>query len=308
MIKQLLIGLAGKKGSGKSTAARHLRERYGFAGTNLTDPMDEMLTPLLRRMGVPEEEILPRLAGEMKNEPIPGYEWLSGRRLKQALGREFRDAVSRHVEGVSDRRFFHDLWKAENAHHPRLIHEQVRYPHERELIGQDGGHVYKIFDPDEKGGDDHESERIDFDTDGDIPNPKTGVEGLHARLDALMADLIDEEPSPVVLHAQDESPVRTFEDSIDQALNEHGDEIRAVADHADVDETLSALVDRIGSEISAHLAKSAADAAGDDAAIAAEAASAWVAENVTQSTSDRRVAAVYAHLGLEGARARLGVE
>ena len=302
-----IIAFTGKQEAGKSTAARHLRERHGYGGTNLTDPFDEMLAPLLRRMGVPEHEILPRLTGGMKNAPIPGFEWLTGRKLKQAIGLEFRDAISRPKEGGgTDRGFFHDLWMADNAHLPRLVHEQVRYGFEADLIRRDGGVVYRIYDPDDTREDAHESERIDFPVDGDIANPKTGLGPLHDALDRL----VGERPDAVVQHPDGHAPLADFDEDLGTMLNRHGEEIRAIADRADAgDDALSETLDDVADEIKGHLGARAANTADDDQAdYGVEAAERWVTDNVSNSTSDRRVAAVYAFLGVEEARRRLDGE
>lgn len=299
-----IIGLTGKQESGKSTAALYLRERHGYAGTNLTDPFDEMLTPLMRRMKVPEHEILPRLTGSMKNAPIVGFEWLTGRKLKQAIGREFRDVISRPLDdGGTDRGFFHDLWRVENAHHPRLVHEQIRYGFEAALIQRDGGEVHKIYDPEAKDADAHESEIIDFPVDGEIANPKVGLHALHAALDAIVGSA----PSAVVRHDGDDAPLAVFDAAIASMLDTHGEEIRAIADRLDADGGgLSEEVDDIVSDIKSHLGAEAANSASDDEAeYAIGAVESWVTDNVSNSTSDRRVAAVYAHLGAEEASRRL---
>ena len=298
-----ILGITGKQEAGKSTAARYLRERHGYAGTNLTDPFDEMLTPLLRRMKVPEHEIQPRLTGDMKNTPIPGFEWLTGRKLKQAIGREFRDVISRPTsDGATDRGFFHDLWRVENAHHPRLVHEQVRYGFEAALIQRDGGQVYKVYDPDAKIEDEHESERIDFDVDAEIANPKVGLSGLHAALDALVGEVPNE-----VGNDGDAAPLALFDAEIARMLDEHGPEIRTLADRLDGGaDDLSETVDDIVCDIKGDLgAKAANSASDDDAEYAIAAAERWVTDNVSNSTSDRRIAGVYAHLGLDQARRRL---
>ena len=302
-----IIGLTGKKGSGKSTAAMYLRERHGYAGSNLTDPMDEMLTPLLRRMKVPEHEIALRLSGSMKDDAIPGFEWLSGRKLKQAIGLEFRDAVSKpRQDGGTDRGLFHDLWMIDNVQHPKMVHEQVRYGFEADLIRRDGGVVYKITDPDGPNDDDHESERIDFQVDGEIVNPKTGTAPLHLALDAIVGD----GPSQVIDRSQDESPLAAFDADIDRAMNEHGAEIRRIADRADNgDDDLSSVLDDIASDIKGRLGSDAANLATDEQAeYAIDAAANWVTNTISNSTTDRRVAAVYAFLGAENAEQILSKE
>lgn len=303
-MKPPIIGLTGKLESGKSTAARYLRERHGYAGSAITDPMDEMLAPLMRRMGVPENEILPRLNGPMKNAKIPGFPWLTGRKLKQAIGREFRDAISRPLDdGTSSRTFFLELWEAENAHHQYLVNESIRYPFEAAHTQLRGGVVWHINDPNASSEDGHESEQIDFPVDRVVDNPKIGIEHLHAAIDAL----VGEEPSREAGLAQEADSLTTFDGDIDAALNDHGPEIRALSDALDAgDDDLSETVDDVVSEIKGALGAAAANGVPDaEAETAIAAAETWVTDNVSNSTSDRRVAAVFAFLGAEGARRTL---
>lgn len=308
-MKPPIIGLTGEMESGKSTAAAYLRKHHGYAGSNLTDPMDEMLTPLLRRMKVPDHEIALRLSGSMKNDPIPGFDWLSGRKLKQALGREFRDVVSRpDGQGGTDRGLFHDLWRVDNENHPFLVHEQVRYAFEADLIRRDGGVVYKLVDPekanDAEGQEKHESEIIDFPVDAVIMNPKTGTDRLHAEIDAL----VGARPSLEIVRSETTDPVAAFDADIDAAINDHGPEIRTIADRLDAgDERLSEMLDDVSADVKDRLGADAANSATDEnAAYAIDAVSSWVTDNISNSTSDRRVAAVYAFLGRDEAVKRIG--
>lgn len=312
-----IIGLTGKQGAGKSTAAAYLRKNHGYAGSNLTDPMDEMLTPLLRRMKVPEHEIAERLSGSMKNTPIPGFEWLTGRKLKQALGLEFRDAVSRPTEGGgTDSCFFQDLWYGDNEEHKNLVHEQIRYEFEARKAQDKGGIVIKIVDPDALDDDAHPSEMIDFPVDYEITNPKTGTDQLHAALDRLLGPasqndsgettIISKSPNEV-LEAKDGSPITALDAAIDKAFNEHGDEIRDFADRLDDgDDALSEAVDDVVSEMKSSIGAAAANNVSDNEAESAIAAvERWITENISNSTSDRRIAAVFAQLGPNDARKQL---
>ena len=303
MTKPHIVGFTGRQDAGKTTAAAHLRERHGYTGSNLTEPMDEMLAPLLRRMGVAEHEIAPRLTGGMKNTPIPGYEWLTGRKLKQALGLQFRDAVSRPTpDGSTDRCFFHDLWFGENAGHPFLVHEQIRYDFEAANLQRRGGVVVKIVDPEATRQDQHESEAIDFPVDREIANPKTGLGPLHAELDRV----VGEEPSTRILRTAD--PIASLDAAIDDAINVHGPEVRVYADRLDGDDQdLSETIDDLITDIKVELGGDAANTANDDQAEAAiDAVAAWVTDNVSNSTSDRRVAAVFAQHGRDEAVRLLG--
>lgn len=310
-----IIALAGRQEAGKTTIANYLMERHGYAGSAITDPMDEMAAPLLRRMKVAEHEIGPRLTGAMKNVPIPGYEWLTGRRIKQAIGLQLRDALGRPgPDGAPTRTLFQDLWMDDNAHHARIVHQSVRYPFEAEDMRARGAFVVMVVDPNAALNDAHESERMDFAVDAVIENPKTGTESLFRRIDAML-ETWKAAPRPDAddggendaddIAATD--PLTSFEEGIDQAINIHGPEIRAYADRLDADDNeLSEIVDDLCADIKTSLGAAAANHTSDENAEAAiEAVSRRITETVTNSTSDRRIAAVFAQFGADVARASL---
>lgn len=97
----------------------------------------------------------------------------------------------------------------------------------------------------------------------------------------------------------DHTPIATFDAALDQAFNEHGDEIRDYADRIDDgDDALSEAVDDVIADIKSKIGAEAANNVSDDEAeTAIEAVERWVTDSISNSTSDRRVAAVFAHLG-----------
>ncbi len=70
----MLIAFAGRKGSGKSTAAYHLVKRWGFEEIGLADPMKRFLST---EFGVPDDYLTYR-----KEESCP---YLCGRSVRHAL-------------------------------------------------------------------------------------------------------------------------------------------------------------------------------------------------------------------------------
>ena len=106
----------------------------------------------------------------------------------------------------------------------------------------------------------------------------------------------------------DSETIRQFDESISRHLNDNGAEIREAADRLDNEDDTDEL-DDIASEIKGGRGAKAANTVSDDEAEdAIETVERWVTNNVSNSTTDRRVAAAYAFLGREAARERLSLE
>jgi len=195
-----IIGLTGRKYAGKTEAAKHLAERYGYSGTAITDPMIEMAKPLLRRMGIVEEqEVDDRLQpwGRRKEEPIPGFEHLTGRKVLQAIGKDLRDALSRPTDNPpqgnthgTDSGLFYELWMLDNRNVELLSNQSVRYPFEGGIITSQGGEMWRIINPEAPDdGDDHPSERQDWPVTREIVAPHSkGVAHLKGLIDEIMSE------------------------------------------------------------------------------------------------------------------------
>lgn len=189
-----LIGLTGYGETGKSEVARILRRDYGFVGTHVKDPIMDMAMIALLRMGIDREEAFERLDGQRKNEPIPGYPWLSGRKVQQIIGKDFRDAMGDPAKAsltgtgelLPDQTFFLNLWATENrvpmlpelgsAH--RVVNESLRYPFEGEWIQARGGIVLRITVPGQGPLSDHPSETSIVPHDIEVINHKRSLDQL----------------------------------------------------------------------------------------------------------------------------------
>ncbi|MAM83858.1 MAG: hypothetical protein CL472_04190 [Acidobacteria bacterium] len=194
-----LIGITGEKYAGKTTAANYLIDHYGYGGTAITDPMIEMAKPLLRRMGITEEsELDDRLQpwGKRKEEILPGFDHLTGRKVLQAIGKDLRDALSAPSDNPpegnthgTDSRLFYDLWLFDNQNVDLLVNQSVRYPFEGEIITSEEGETWRIVNPDAPASSDtHQSERQDWPAERTIVAPHSkGVEYLYSQIDEIMA-------------------------------------------------------------------------------------------------------------------------
>ena len=195
-----IIGLTGRKYAGKTEAANFLEAEYGYRGTPITDPMIEMAIPLLRRMTNENEEVIQQRLqpwGKMKDDAIPGYEHLTGRKILQAIGKDVRDALSKPSDNApegnnhgTDSTFFYSLWMKDNKDHALICNQSVRYPFERDIIVSNGGEVWRIINPESQvPHDDHPSERQDWPVTREIIAPHSmGIGYLHQKIREILSN------------------------------------------------------------------------------------------------------------------------
>ena len=164
----MLIGLCGKKGAGKSSAANILA---GWGGIEFAfaEPLKQII--LLAFPWVPAAALYGTEAE--KNEVIPGLE-ISGRRLMQTMGTEvFRDTIPGLIPGAKNIWVDNMAYRLEKNAGKFIIVSDVRFPDEAQLIRNRGGYLIRI----ERGAggeiDKHPSEAGDFIPDYIVENRGT---------------------------------------------------------------------------------------------------------------------------------------
>ena len=185
-----VISLTGVGQVGKSTVADYLKERYGYGGDHINEPMVAMAIPLLERMGCSNEDAISRLTTDRKAEPIPGYEWLSGRKILQAIGYDLRNALGRLTDVTTetvDEGFFLDMWERRHAHYERLVNESARYPVEIDWSEDRAGVVILVDADGAVAANGHISETKSLPHDYLLFNEFDGLPELHAKVDAILA-------------------------------------------------------------------------------------------------------------------------
>ena len=160
-----IIGLAGRKGSGKTTAARALADHAAtlVAPLNFADPLKRMLRVFLTAE---------QTDGDQKEQPIDWLDGVTPRRLMQTLGTEWgRDTV--HPD------FWIRLWERQAADllswpNAVVVVADVRFPNEVAAVRRLGGKVIWI-DRAVAAADQHVSERQleATDCDGFLRNGST---------------------------------------------------------------------------------------------------------------------------------------
>lgn len=127
-----LIGITGRIGSGKTTAAMYMCERYGFARHRFASPLKAMLhclglTPL-------------HTDGELREKPCKILGGMTPRYAMQTLGTEWgRDLVSKTL--------WVDAWKATMPQNIPVVVDDVRFANEAEAVYEMGGTVIRIDRP-----------------------------------------------------------------------------------------------------------------------------------------------------------------
>lgn len=174
-MRAVLIGLTGRAGAGKSTAAHYLNAVHGFSRTRFAGPLKDML----RAIGLSEDEI----EGDRKETPCALLGGATPRHAMQTLGSEWgRDLIHPELWAV--------IWQEKTR---RLLDagysvcvEDVRFPNEAAAVKALGGHIMRVrtFDPPPAG--DHISEQHDLPYDVSVLNDWHSLDVFHARLDGAL--------------------------------------------------------------------------------------------------------------------------
>lgn len=148
-----VIGFTGYAGAGKTTAAKVLIE--GLAEE--VDGVRCSFAAPLRRIC---KEVFPYVDAKyfdcagLKEEPIPGLNGLTGRRILQHIGTEgFRALLSDTWIRLAE----HQIWEEARAGEQVIVFDDVRFLNEATLI-RAYGQLYRVVRPG-KGAGEHASER-----------------------------------------------------------------------------------------------------------------------------------------------------
>lgn len=175
-----LIGITGRAGVGKSTAAKYLVQDKGFICVPFAAPLKKML----RSIGLTDRET----DGDLKEQPCDILLGQTPRKALQYLGTEWgRELI--HPE------LWIELWRREAqrllAAGHGVVADDCRFPNEAAILRKLGGKIIGIrndeaLDPDVAA---HASESHNIEPDAKILNAKVSFDDLHARVDGALEHL-----------------------------------------------------------------------------------------------------------------------
>jgi hypothetical protein len=140
-----IIALTGYMGSGKSTAAAHLRDAHGYEVVPFAAPLKNML----RALGVPEES----LTGADKEVPLDLLGGRTARHAMQTLGTEWgRNLISPDL--------WISVWRKAIEGHEKVAVDDMRFLNEAQAVRDLGGLIVRIKHPRDTDISLHDSERF----------------------------------------------------------------------------------------------------------------------------------------------------
>jgi len=128
--KIMLLGLTGKKGCGKSSIARILRDNHGFEILSFATPIKDML----EAMGIEREKLNDPC---LKEKELPDF-GKSPRQLMQLLGTEFaRDLIHPNI--------WIYLMEKRMGEYKNVVIDDVRFRNEAQMIVGYDGQVIEVI-------------------------------------------------------------------------------------------------------------------------------------------------------------------
>lgn len=141
----MLIGLSGKKGSGKSASAEYLVKQHGFVEVSFADALKKICLAI----GAPRWSVY---GSQRDKSTVIRHLGVSGRELMQVVGTElFRMTLPKLLPNFKPK---DDLWVTIAEHKiqqlfgsrgaSRVVVSDVRFDNEAEMVARNGGTVILI--------------------------------------------------------------------------------------------------------------------------------------------------------------------
>lgn len=174
----MIIGLTGKKGSGKDSAAA-VFEANEFHPLKMAGALKSMLAMLLMYQGVTDELVDRMIEGDLKEVPTFLLGGKSPRYAMQTLGTEW----GRQLMGDG---FWTDIFINTASTYENVICADIRFPNELDLCD----YTYRVVRPSLVSNDNHVSEAMidHLKVDGEILNTFDDVESFQKSVYELLVD------------------------------------------------------------------------------------------------------------------------
>jgi hypothetical protein len=183
----MLIAFSGRKGSGKTTAAKMLVDDCGFHRLRFAGPMKRMIRVLLTDLGYTDDAAEKMVDGPLKESEVPELD-CTPRHLLQTIGTDWGRA---HVRD--------DMWPiiTMNAAERLLgegrsvVIDDCRFPNEAEAVRARGGIIVELHRISGSGAkmDTHESEKQVHEIDPDyVVANNGGLDRLRRRVTSIVTE------------------------------------------------------------------------------------------------------------------------
>ena len=138
----LVIGIAGRAGSGKSLIADHLIARHGFERRKFATALKAMTRTFLAYAGADEALIERMIEGDLKDRSTALLNGRSPRDAMIALGHDWgREQMDRNLWVDTE-------FRAIGRDRPEaIVFDDVRYPNEVDTISRLGGVLWRVHRP-----------------------------------------------------------------------------------------------------------------------------------------------------------------
>ncbi len=149
-----LIGICGKKGSGKDTAGATLAS-IGYRQVAFAEALKLMMARLYEYLKLDSGTASKMIFGDLKEMPVPELGGHSTRYAMQTLGTEWGRLCL-------DRDLWVNIGIAKAKQYDKAVITDVRFPNEAEAIKEQGGIIIRVLrETSDKAKDEHASEMID---------------------------------------------------------------------------------------------------------------------------------------------------
>lgn len=176
----MIIGIAGKGGSGKSTSAEVLTEEFGYTRGKFSGALKEMFRTFLTYRGAPWHIVERMVEGDLKELPTPLLNGKSPREFMQAIGEWGRREI--HPD------FWIDTEFEVQAGNDNLLFDDLRYPNEEAAIQKRGGFVVQLVGR-SKDVNDHVSENFEPKKPTAVIDNRGTIEELQGKVRTLVKDM-----------------------------------------------------------------------------------------------------------------------
>lgn len=138
---QLVLGICGGAGSGKTTLAK-LLSPLGWQRTRFSAGLKGMLAAFLLQQGVDNRTVWQMLDGDLKETPTLFFNHRTPRHAMQTLGTEWRNLIHRDL--------WVDAWRRHvetTPAHAKILVDDLRFQHEAQAIRAMGGKIVRVLRP-----------------------------------------------------------------------------------------------------------------------------------------------------------------